>query len=129
MSENSRNLIKLLDKIISKNAEEAAALLDTVPVNSRDLIFDFSMDDATVLRSIPLSEIQKNALEKLLLCALRNTTYKTLCIFDGIVVRDDMEVPNILLVDQETREYIADDSLLNEAFIAYLDNENEEAAE
>lgn len=123
MSENSRNLIKLLHKIISKNTHKAVALLDTEPASRCDLIYDFTMDDAAVLRSIPLSEMQKRALEKLLLCALRNTTYKTLCIFDGIFMSDDMETPNILLVDQETGEYIADDALLNESFVAYLEGE------
>ncbi|HPH98566.1 MAG TPA: hypothetical protein PKW33_21390 [Anaerolineaceae bacterium] len=123
MSENSRNLIKLLDKIISRNTEKAAALLDTEPASRRDLIYDFTMDDAAVLRSIPLSEIQKSALKKLLLCVSRNTVYEILCVFDGIFMWDDMEIPNILLVDQETREYIADEELLNESFMGFLEDE------
>ncbi len=122
MSVESMVLMKELHALISDSIGYIENVLYGTGISSNDYLGgNLSVDDISTLRTLSLSERQKHSMNKLLLALGRLSVVGVLSVIDGVVVSDKLDLPDLSLVNRDSKKDIADDLPLNEEFYRYVD--------
>lgn len=122
MSTESKTFMKELHIIISDSIDYTENVLYGTGVSSNDFLGgNLSAEDITILRTISLSRKQRYSMHKLLLALGRISVVGVLGVIDGVIVSEKFDLPDLSLVNRDSKKDIAEDLPLNEEFYLYAD--------
>lgn len=122
MSIESKILMRELHTLISDTVRYTEKILFGSEITSNDYLGgNISKEDISTLRTIDLSEKQKKSIIRLLNATGRLSVAGTLSVIDGVILSDKFDLPDLSLVNRETKRDIADEFLLNEEFYQMMD--------
>ena len=111
MSEVSKSLMRTFHSLIDHGVDGLIDCLETRKHESA--LDDFTDEDNRILETISLTNEQLGVVRKLAREAGKLTVFGILCVIDGVSYAN-MEIPDLALVNRETKEDIAEKFLHDE---------------